>query len=58
MVLQTHDELVFETREEDVPLAAEIIREMMELPLPYLNLSLPVDMKVTEYWGQKKEEGT
>jgi len=49
MLLQVHDELVFETDEEELPILAELAREVMEGALP-LDPSLDVDLKVGTDW--------
>jgi len=56
VVLQTHDELCFEVLEESVPLAKEIIKEMMEAPMPFIHISMPIDMAVTSAWGEEKRQ--
>jgi DNA polymerase-1 len=49
MLLQVHDELVFETDEEELPVLAELARETMEAALP-LDVPLLVDLKVGTSW--------
>ncbi|HYM51902.1 MAG TPA: DNA polymerase I [Candidatus Dormibacteraeota bacterium] len=49
MLLQVHDELVFETDEEELPVLAELAREVMEGALP-LDPPLEVDLKVGTDW--------
>jgi DNA polymerase-1 len=49
MLLQVHDELVFETDEEELPVLAELVREIMEGALP-LDPALDVDLKVGTDW--------
>ena len=51
MLLQVHDELVFETDEEELPRLATTVRELMEGALP-LDVPLEVDLKVGENWEQ------
>jgi DNA polymerase-1 len=51
MLLQVHDELVFETDEEELPVLAELVRDLMEAALP-LDVPLLVDLKVGENWEQ------
>ncbi|HJP71197.1 MAG TPA: DNA polymerase I [Candidatus Limnocylindria bacterium] len=51
MLLQVHDELVFETDEEELPALAELVRELMEAALP-LDVPLLVDLKVGQNWEQ------
>jgi DNA polymerase-1 len=51
MLLQVHDELVFETDAEELPLLAELAREVMEGALP-LDPPLEVDFKVGENWQE------
>ena len=59
MLLQVHDELVFETDEEELPALATLARELMESALP-LDVPLEVDLKVGQNWEQMdryKQEG-
>ena len=49
MLLQVHDELVFETDEDELPALATIVREIMEGALP-LDVPLEVDLKVGADW--------
>ena len=49
MLLQVHDELVFETDEEELPTLAELAREVMEGALP-LDPPLEVALKVGTDW--------
>jgi DNA polymerase-1 len=51
MLLQVHDELVFETDAEELPVLAEVAREVMEGALP-LDPPLEVDFKVGTSWGE------
>ena len=51
MLLQVHDELVFETDEEELPELASLATEVMEGALP-LDPSLDVDLKVGTDWEQ------
>ncbi len=51
MLLQVHDELVFETDEEELPRLASLAREIMETALP-LDVPLEVDLKVGANWEQ------
>jgi DNA polymerase-1 len=49
MLLQVHDELVFETDEDELPALAELAREVMEGALP-LDPALEVALKVGTDW--------
>jgi DNA polymerase I len=49
MLLQVHDELVFETDEDELPALAELAREVMEAALP-LDPPLEVALKVGTDW--------
>ncbi|HEX2765431.1 MAG TPA: DNA polymerase I [Candidatus Limnocylindria bacterium] len=51
MLLQVHDELVFETDEEELPILASLAREVMESALP-LDVPLEVDLKVGSNWEE------
>ncbi|MDQ2854571.1 MAG: DNA polymerase I [Chloroflexota bacterium] len=51
MLLQVHDELVFETDEAELPVLASLAREVMESALP-LDVPLTVDLKVGADWEQ------
>jgi DNA polymerase I len=51
MLLQVHDELVFETDEGELPQLASLAKEIMEAALP-LDIPLEVDMKVGTNWEQ------
>ena len=51
MLLQVHDELVFETDEAELPALAGLARELMEGALP-LDVPLTVDLKVGDDWEQ------
>jgi hypothetical protein len=49
MLLQVHDELVFETDEDELPALAELATEVMEAALP-LDPPLEVALKVGTDW--------
>jgi DNA polymerase-1 len=49
MLLQVHDELVFETDEAELPVLAGLVKEIMESALP-LDVPLEVDLKVGSNW--------
>ena len=51
MLLQVHDELVFETDESELPELAALVTEIMEGALP-LDVPLEVDLKVGSNWEQ------
>jgi len=51
MLLQVHDELVFEADEAELPALAGLARELMEGALP-LDVPLTVDLKVGDDWEQ------
>ena len=51
MLLQVHDELVFETNDEELAALASLVREVMEGALP-LDVPLTVDLKVGDDWEQ------
>ncbi|SMH32316.1 DNA polymerase I [Mesorhizobium australicum] len=55
MLLQVHDELIFEAREEDVELAIPVIREVMEnAAMPAVSMSVPlsVDARAAHNWDE------
>jgi len=55
MLMQIHDELVFEIPEENAEEAVPIIRELMENTFdPALEVPLPVDVAVEYSWGDAK----
>jgi DNA polymerase-1 len=54
MVLQVHDELVFEAPEDEVEAASEVIRRVMERPYPGLAVPLSVEIGVGRSWGDAK----
>jgi DNA polymerase-1 len=51
MLLQVHDELVFETDDDELPALADLAVEIMEGALP-LDVPLEVDLKVGSNWEQ------
>lgn len=55
MLLQVHDELVFELRESDVESASAVIRNVMEdaaAPLVHIDVPLVVDIGTGKSWGK------
>ncbi len=54
MLLQVHDELVFESPEDEVDAATDVIRRAMESPHP-LDVPLEVGIGVGASWGDAKE---
>jgi len=55
MLLQVHDELVFEVREDEVEATMPVIRKVMEdAPFPALSLSVPlaVDARAASNWDE------
>jgi len=55
MLLQVHDELIFEAREEDVEPAIPVIREVMEnAAMPAVSMSVPlsVDARAAHNWDE------
>lgn len=53
MLLQVHDELVFEVADDAVQDVAAIVREMMEF-ITTLQVPLKVDIEVGKNWGELK----
>ena len=51
MLLQVHDELVFETDEDELPALAQLARDTMRSALP-LDVPLEVDLKVGANWEE------
>lgn len=56
MILQVHDELVFEVPEADVPAVAKFVQREMEQAVK-LSVPIVVDVKVGENWGEMEEVG-
>jgi DNA polymerase-1 len=55
MLLQVHDELIFECQDAEVDRAKKIIRQVMEeAPLPAVKLSVPlqVDVRAAANWDE------
>ncbi|VTZ23738.1 hypothetical protein MPC1_14910002 [Methylocella tundrae] len=55
MLLQVHDELVFEAPDDEIEATIEVVRKIMvEAPHPYLQLSvaLQVDAKAAQNWDE------
>ena len=55
MLLQVHDELIFEVPEDEVDDTLPIVREVMEnAPLPAIQLSVPlqVDARAADNWDE------
>ena len=53
LLLQVHDELVFESPDAECDAAGDVIREVMERPYP-LNVPLVVSIGVGQSWGDAK----
>jgi DNA polymerase-1 len=53
MILQIHDELLFEVAEDELKIAAPLIKEKMERAL-VLSVPVVVDLKVGKNWGEMK----
>ncbi len=51
MILQVHDELVFEVREEEAEDFAARVKEIMEGVAPQLGVPLRVDLKIGKSWA-------
>jgi len=54
MVLQVHDELIFDSPREEIPALALLVRRCMENAL-VLDVPLVVDMKVGPNWYEVKK---
>lgn len=54
MILQIHDELLFDVPEEELPKAVRLIRERMENVLR-LKVPIKVDIKIGKNWSEMKE---
>jgi len=55
MLLQVHDELVFEVPDSEVSATIEVVRKVMtDAPHPYLQLAVPlqVDAKAAQNWDE------
>jgi DNA polymerase-1 len=55
MLLQVHDELVFEGPESEIEAATAVVRRVMERPHPDLSVPLVVGIGVGRSWGDAKE---
>jgi DNA polymerase I-like protein with 3'-5' exonuclease and polymerase domains len=55
LVLQLHDELLFEVKEQHVDAVKEIIKSCMESTIP-ISVPLPVKISIGKSWGSLKEE--
>jgi len=53
MILQVHDELVFEVPESELKEAAAVVKNIMETAFP-LSVPLVVEMKLGKNWGEMK----
>jgi len=53
MILQIHDELLFEVAEDELKIAAPLIKEKMERAF-VLSVPVVVDLKVGKNWGEMK----
>ncbi|GAB4467860.1 MAG: DNA polymerase I [Anaerolineae bacterium] len=53
MILQIHDELIFEVPEGEAAATADLIREIMETAYP-LDVPLKVDVHTGQHWGELK----
>ena len=53
MILQVHDELVFEVPEKETKQAASLVKKIMETTFP-LSIPLVVELKVGKDWGNMK----
>ena len=53
MILQVHDELLFECNENEVESLAKLVKEKMEGALE-LSVPVKVDLKVGKSWGEMK----
>ena len=54
LLLQVHDELVFEVPQSELPVLAELVKRNMEAMGQEVKLSVPLkaDLKVGENWGE------
>ena len=52
MLLQIHDELLFEAPDEEREALTAIVDEVMPLVMPELDVPLVVDVKAGPSWGQ------
>ena len=51
MILQVHDELVFEVPEGELPRVAPLVKERMEMAMA-LDVPIVVEMKAGPNWGE------
>ena len=54
LVLQLHDELIYEVNEKDVSVVSDIIKDSMEHAME-LPVKMPVKVKVGSSWGRLQE---
>lgn len=54
MVLQLHDELIYEVHKDDLNEVVPLVRRVMESAMT-LDVRLPVKIKVGPTWGSLKE---
>lgn len=57
LILQIHDQLIYETPDEDISKVIELMREEMERPLDFYGeqVHFPVDIEVGKSWGSLVE---
>jgi DNA polymerase-1 len=53
LILQVHDELVFEVSDNEIEQTSALIREIMESAYP-MDVPLRVDIGVGQNWGETK----
>jgi DNA polymerase-1 len=56
LVLQKHDELIAECKDEDAPRVARLMKTVMEEHIPELGTSFPVDLSVGRNWAHQSPE--
>ena len=54
LVLQLHDELIYEVSTKDVAAVARIVKRRMETTTP-LSVRMPVKIKVGQSWGRLED---
>ena len=52
MLLQVHDSILVESPQNDAPMVADLLKEVMEAVYPQLEVNLDVDCTLGDNWGE------